>query len=72
MAKEISYTQAFEELQQIITEIESGEIEVDRLSEKVKRADELIRICRRKLRQTEEDVEKILKELDELQTEEDH
>jgi exodeoxyribonuclease VII small subunit len=64
MAEKISYTQAFEELQQIVSEIENGEITVDQLSEKVKRASQLISICRQKLSATEEDVNKILKELE--------
>lgn len=64
MTKKISYTEAFEELQQLVEEIESGEISVDELSEKVKRATELIKICKTKLTSTEEDVNKILKELE--------
>lgn len=59
-----SYTEAFEELQLIVSEIEDGQISVDELSEKVKRAAVLIKICKSKLRSTEEDVEKILKDLD--------
>lgn len=59
-----NYTEAFEELQQIVTEIEQGEISVDELSEKVKRAALLIKICKAKLSTTEEDVNAILKELD--------
>ena len=34
----MNYTEAYEELQQIISDIESGEVSVDLLSEKVKRA----------------------------------
>ena len=59
-----NYKEAFEELQQIVSEIEDGQISVDELSEKVKRAALLIRICKNKLASTEEDVNKILKELD--------
>lgn len=59
-----NYTDAFEELQSIVTEIEQGEISVDELSEKVKRAALLIKICKAKLSTTEEDVNVILKELD--------
>jgi exodeoxyribonuclease VII small subunit len=65
MKTEITYTAAFEELKTIVQEIESGDISVDDLSLKVKRATELIKICKSKLTQTEEDVQKILKELDE-------
>lgn len=59
-----NYANAFEELKTIVSEIEQGEISVDLLSEKVKRASELIKICKTKLSTTEEDVNKILKELE--------
>lgn len=62
--KNTNYTEAFEELQQIVKDIEDGEINVDELSQKVKRASELIIICKNKLNSTEEDVNKILKELE--------
>jgi exodeoxyribonuclease VII small subunit len=65
MAKEkINYTEAFEELQRMVAEIEEGEISVDDLSEKVSRAAQLIKICRQKLSATEDNVSRILKELD--------
>jgi exodeoxyribonuclease VII small subunit len=51
-------------LQQIVQEIEQGEISVDELSQKVKRAATLIKICKDKLSSTEEDVSIILKELE--------
>ena len=60
----VNYVQAFEELQAIVSEIELGQITVDILSEKVKRAAELIAICKTKLSSTEEDVNQILKEMD--------
>ncbi|SCY99511.1 exodeoxyribonuclease VII small subunit [Flavobacterium caeni] len=59
-----NYATAFEELKTIVSEIEQGEISVDQLSEKVKRATQLIKICKAKLSSTEEDVNKILKELE--------
>jgi exodeoxyribonuclease VII small subunit len=65
MSEEINYTAAFEELQAIVSEIEDGEISVDTLSEKVKRAALLISICKKKLADTEGDVNQILKELEE-------
>jgi exodeoxyribonuclease VII small subunit len=70
MSDPIKYTEAFEELQTIVSEIEQGEISVDELSEKVKRAAFLIKICKSKLTTTEEDVNKILKELDASQSSE--
>ncbi len=64
MSEEISYTDAFNELQSIVSEIEEGEISVDILSEKVKKATKLIGICQKKLTTTEEDVNTILEELE--------
>jgi exodeoxyribonuclease VII small subunit len=64
MSEEPDYAAAFDELQIIVSEIESGEISVDELSEKVKRATALIRICKLKLTTTEENVNKILKDIE--------
>ncbi len=64
MNKSPTYSEAFDELQEIVAEIENGEISVDILSEKVKRAAILISICKNKLTSTEEEVGKILKELE--------
>jgi exodeoxyribonuclease VII small subunit len=65
MSEKISYTEAFDELKSLIQEIEDGEISVDELSIKVKRASVLLKICKEKLTSTEEDVNQILKELEE-------
>ncbi|MCX6267717.1 MAG: exodeoxyribonuclease VII small subunit [Bacteroidetes bacterium] len=64
MTNEPNYTQAYEELQNIVSEIERGEISVDELSEKVKRAALLIKICKNKLTATEDNVKQILLELE--------
>jgi len=66
-----TYTEAFDELQRIVSEIEQGEISVDELSEKVKRSAFLIKICKQKLTSTEEDVDRILRELDTTTNEND-
>ncbi len=60
----ISYTEAFNELHEIVSEIEDGEISVDELSEKVKRASFLIKICKQILTSTEENVNAVLKDLE--------
>ena len=62
MSKSLNYKDAFDELQTIVSDIELGEISVDELAEKVKRATVLIKICKTKLATTEEDVNMILKE----------
>jgi exodeoxyribonuclease VII small subunit len=64
MSEQINYTTAFEELKKIVADIDRKDISVDDLSEKVKQAAQLIKICKSKLDSTEEDVNLILKELD--------
>jgi len=64
MEKKMTYTEAIAELEQIVEEIEEGSVSVDELSEKVNRAAHLLRICKEKLSSTEEDVRKILEEIE--------
>jgi len=63
MSKTITYAEAIIELETIVSDIENASIGVDELSEKVKRAAELIRFCRSKLTSTEKEVNSILKGL---------
>lgn len=63
MEKKLNYTEAYDELQEIVSEIENDDISLDELSLKVKRASVLIRICREKLIKTESEVNEILKEI---------
>ncbi len=58
-----NYTQAIEELENIVAEIENEDISVDELSAKVKRAAGLIRICKAVLYKTEEEVNAVLKDM---------
>lgn len=62
--KKVSFNQAVEELETILEKIESGDLDVDELSGKVKRASELIRLCKGKLKKTEEEIENIFKEME--------
>ena len=61
----LNYSDAYQELMEIVQEIENGDISVDVLSEKVNRASILLRFCKEKLKQTEVDVDQILKDLSE-------
>jgi exodeoxyribonuclease VII small subunit len=64
MAKrEFSFSEAVVEIEEILKKIESGELDVDKLSVEVKRASELIRECQKKLRTTEEEINSIFKDL---------
>ena len=62
--KKESYNKAIEKLRGIIHDIESGELDVDVLSEKVKEASRLIKLCGEKLFKADEEVKKILDTLD--------
>ncbi len=63
--KEISYAEAIAEIEDILSRIEHEELDVDELGVKVRRVSVLIRQCRDKLHRTEEEVEKILREMEE-------
>lgn len=60
----LTYEAAYEELQQISDEIESESVTIDVLAQKVKRASELIQFCQSKLRDTENEVGNIIKQME--------
>ena len=62
--KPIKYSEAVEELNAILEDLGSEKIDVDEVSLKVKRAVELIKICREKIENTELEVRKIVKEFE--------
>jgi exodeoxyribonuclease VII small subunit len=62
--KELSYSDAINELENILKEFENGEPDIDNLSEKVKRVSILINFCKKKLKQTENEVQKILNNIE--------
>jgi exodeoxyribonuclease VII small subunit len=61
--KEFSFNEAVIEIEDILRNIESGDLDVDKLSVEVKRASELIKQCQKKLRSTEEEINSIFKDL---------
>lgn len=63
MSKKISYTEAYNELQDIVSEMENSEINIDLLDTRIKRASELLKICKDKLFKTEKNVQDILEEI---------
>ncbi len=62
--KTVSYTEAMAEVEEILEKIENEELDVDDLAEKVKRVSVLLKICKDKLLKTNEQVEQILKEME--------
>ncbi len=63
MKDKYTYEDAFQELQKIVAEMESGDTNVDSLSQNIVRAAELIAVCKAKLTATEEEVQKLLDKL---------
>ena len=62
--KEEAYKEAIEKLRRIVAEIDRDELDVDLLSEKVKEASRLIKLCKEKLYKVDEEVRNVLEELD--------
>ena len=62
--KEISYSEAIAEIEEILYLIENEELDIDILSDKVKRVSTLIKLCKKKLHNTELEVQKILDDIE--------
>lgn len=63
MAKEaIKYEEAVRQLEQIVTRLEDGELNIDELSGELKKARRLIALCKQRLTKTDEEIQKILKD----------
>ena len=62
MEKEIKYEAALAELQAIVGKLENDELDIDQMTEQLKRAQELIKLCKDKLTKTDEEIKKILSE----------
>lgn len=65
MNENLSYKDAMAEIEGIVSRLEDNKLDVDELGENVKRVAELIAFCRAKLHDTEEEVDNILKRIDE-------
>ncbi len=65
MQDEKTYKEAYEELQQILHDLENDKVDVDVLSEKLKRSSELIEYCKEKLSKIEVDVSQLIKDIEE-------
>lgn len=61
-SRQITYSQALTELEQIIGEIEAEDVDVDVLAGRVKRATFLITFCKDRLRSTAEELKKVFYE----------
>lgn len=62
--KEKTYNEAIVELQQILDKIDSGDLDVDLLTEEIKKASALLKLCKDKLFKTDAEIKKIIDNLD--------
>lgn len=61
---EIGFTAAIRELEQILAGVEGDDVDLDRLAGELKRAAELLEICRAKIRKAEVEVTQIVQRLE--------
>ena len=62
--KDLTYETAVEEIENIIKDIEYGELSVEEVNEKIKRATYLLEFCKKKLGKTKKDLNKLLDNVD--------
>ncbi len=60
--KEETYSQALARLQKIVAQIDSGELEIDQLADKIKEANVIIAFCNDKLTKADEEIKKLSQE----------
>ncbi len=56
----MKYEEALKELETIVRKMENDELDIDTLSEQLKRAQQLIKLCKDKLTKTDDEIKKIL------------
>ena len=61
-SKKMTYSKALDEINEIISEIESGNVDIDEISVKLKNAKKLFDFCQNKLKSTQVSVDNLLKE----------
>ena len=57
--KTIKYEDAIQQLEDIIEKLESNELDIDEMPEALKRAQQLLKLCRDRLTKTDEEIQKI-------------
>lgn len=60
--KEMKYEEAVTQLEGIVEKMENDELDIDQLSEQLKRAKELVKLCKAKLTKTDDEIKKLLSE----------
>lgn len=60
MKTNLTYNEAFLQLEELVDQLEHGNIELEQLSEKVKDANKLIAICEAKLRKIDSEIKEAI------------
>lgn len=60
MKQNIKYEDAVRRLEDIVTRMENNELDIDTLSEQLKTAQQLIKLCKDKLIKTDVEIKKLL------------
>lgn len=60
MKQNIKYEDAVRRLEDIVTRMENNELDIDTLSEQLKTAQQLIKLCKDKLIKTDAEIKKLL------------
>lgn len=58
----MKYEEAIKNIESIVSMMESGKLDLDQLEEKLKEAQQLIKLCRDKLTKTDEEISKQLQQ----------
>lgn len=65
LSDDLTYSEAIDELEDLLDQLEGDEIDIDRLASQVRHAAALIRFCRRRLGDARVEVEQIVTDLEE-------
>lgn len=58
--KDIKYEEAVRQLEKIVDKMESGELDIDSMAAQLKKTQELVKLCKDKLKRTDADIQKLL------------
>ncbi|EFN91328.1 putative exodeoxyribonuclease VII, small subunit [Prevotella amnii CRIS 21A-A] len=60
--KKINYEEAVRQLEEIVEKMESGELDLDSMTTQLKKAQELVKLCKNRLMQTDKDIQGLLED----------
>ena len=58
--KDKKYEEAVRQLEAIVDKMERGELDIDSMAAQLKQAQELVKLCKQKLKRTDDEIQKLL------------